>query len=67
MSWIIEMTASRLESEEAQGLMLSITNVCSAPISGMSCFRLGHRDDSVRTTIAPRELCRRVSILKEEK
>jgi hypothetical protein len=46
------MTASRLQSGEAQGLMLSITNVCSAPISGMRCFRLGHRDDSVRTTIA---------------
>ena len=61
------MTASRLESGEAQGSMLSMTNVCSAPISGIRCFRLGHRDDSVRTTIAPRELCRRVSKLQRGK
>jgi hypothetical protein len=64
MSWIIEIIASRFESGAAQGLMLSMPYVCSAPISGMRCFRLGHRDESVRTTIAPREPCRPVSILK---
>jgi hypothetical protein len=56
MSWIMEMTASRLESGVAHGLMLSMTSVCNSPISGTKCLRLGHNDESVRTTIAPREL-----------
>jgi hypothetical protein len=56
------MTASRLESGDDHGLILSMTNVCSSPISGTRCFKLGHRDDSVSTTIAPRELCTRIRI-----
>jgi len=62
MSWIMEMTASRLESGVAHGLMLSMTSVCNSPISGTKCLRLVHNDESVRTTIAPRELRMRFSI-----
>lgn len=57
MSCMIEIIVSRLESGYAHGLMLSMTSVCSSPISETRCFRLGHREERVRTTIAPRELC----------
>jgi hypothetical protein len=55
------MTASRLEFGAAQGLTFSMTNDCSSPISGTRCFKLGQRDDKVRTTIAPSDLVLRFS------
>lgn len=50
------MTASALEFGVAQGLTFSITNDCNSAISGTRCFKLGQRDDKVRTTIAPSDL-----------